>query len=320
MAKGNCSWLALMMLLGACQSRGSVVETAADGSEAGTGELLTFTDLAYDLPDGVDDSLATLDLFRPDDAARRPLVVLVHGGSWVSGDKSGFSESAPDFVPWWIDRGYVVAAVNFRLATPLGQPQLVVPADQASDVAHAVASLLAEAAVHHIEASAPVTLIGYSSGAHLVALLGADGRIVEAAGLDPDRVAATVSLDVHVYDVPFALDLMVGSVVEDNMPLIRHLFGETEEQQLESSPIAHLDGHVAPAMLVSVDASTSEVGSHGYIVDQAARHYAAALGDAGHEAQTFHDESEDHAGLAMGFGAEGDAVTAAVGAFLDALP
>ena len=104
------------------------------------------------------------------------------------------------------------------------------------------------------------------------------------------------------------------------MPLIRHLFGDTREEQLAGSPISYLDGYVAPAMLVSVDASTTEVGSHGYIVDQAAQHYAAALGDAGHVAQTVHDASETHASLAIGFGAEDDAVTTAVGAFLDALP
>ena len=57
MVRHTCSWLALMTLLGACQSRGSGVETAVDGSEVGTGELLTFADLAYDLPAGVDDSL-----------------------------------------------------------------------------------------------------------------------------------------------------------------------------------------------------------------------------------------------------------------------
>jgi len=306
-----------MLALSACGPGG---ETDAESTDGNTGEILSFEDLAYDLPAGVDSSLATLDLFRSDDQALRPLVVLVHGGSWVSGDKSGFSLSAPDFVPWWIDRGFVVAAVNFRLASPIGQQQVVVPADQASDIASAVAWLLSESSDLQIDASEPVTLVGYSSGAHLVALLGADARIVEAVGLEHTQVGATVSLDVHVYDVPYALDLMVGSVVEQNMPLIRHLFGETQEQQLAGSPISYLEDYVAPAMLISVDASPTEVGSHGFIVDQAAQHYAAALGDAGHIAQTFHDESETHASLSLGFGEENDEVTAAIGAFLDALP
>jgi arylformamidase len=311
-------WLPLLVFLVACQGQTPPIEGATD--EPGTGALLTFEDLTYDLPVGIDDSLATLDLFRPDDGQARPLVLLVHGGSWVGGDKAGFSKSAPDFIPWWIDRGYAVAAVNFRLATPLGQPQVVTPTDQADDIAHALAWLLTHAEDHHLDAASETTLVGYSSGAHLVALLGADGRYLERAGLDPEQIGATVSLDVHAYDVPFALELMVGSVVEQNMPLIRHLFGQTPEEQLSASPIAYLDDHVAPAMLVSVQPSLSDPASHGYIVHAAAEHYAQALTEAGYTAATFHDASETHASLAMGFGAEGDAATEAVGAFLDGLP
>ena len=49
-----------------------------------------------------------------------------------------------------------------------------------------------------------VVLVGYSSGAHLVALLGADGQYLEEAGLEETVLKATISLDVHVYDVPYA--------------------------------------------------------------------------------------------------------------------
>ena len=118
--------------------------------------------------------------------------------------------------------------------------------------------------------------MGYSSGAHLVALLGADDTYVEAAGVPHERIAATISLDVHVYDVPYALSLMVGSDVAQNIPLIEHLFGSTEEEQMSASPIAFIDNGVAPAMMVSVGPDPDQPGTHGYIVDQTAQHYAAA--------------------------------------------
>lgn len=316
-AAGVAAILGLSLV--ACQPRSTPVEGAAHPAEASTAGLFEAKDLAYALPEGVDASLATLDLFRPDDDLARPLVVLVHGGSWVSGDKQGFSTAAPAFVPWWLARDYTVTAVNFRLASPLGAPQRVRPRDQASDIAHAIAWLLANAEEHHIQASEQVVLVGYSSGAHLVALLGADSTIAEAAGLTHSQLGATVSLDVHAYDVPYALSLMEGSVVERNIPLIRHLFGDTVEAQQEASPIAYLDGYVAPAMLVSVEASPEEPGSHGYIVHAAAEHYAEALRGAGHTASTVHDVDESHGTLATGFGEEGDRVTIAVGAFLDSL-
>jgi arylformamidase len=279
----------------------------------------TLLDLAYDPPPGVEGALATLDLVRCRDATPRPLALLVHGGSWVGGDKANFRTSAPDFIPWWLERGYVVAAVNFRLASPVGESLGVGPMDQVRDIAHALAWLDDHADLYGIDPRRTIA-VGYSSGAHLVALLGADGRYLSEVGLPEEHVTATVSLDVHAYDVPFALELMVGSVVENNIPLIEHLFGDTLTEQLEASPIAYLEGYVAPAVLVSAQPSPTEPGTHGYIVSQAAAHYAEALVAAGHTAVTHHDSDESHASLATGFGAIGDGVTEAVGSFLDTLP
>ena len=275
-------------------------------------------DLAYVPPNGVNDGLATLDLYRVDDDQQRPLVLLVHGGSWVSGDKSNFHATAPDFIPWWIERGYVVAAVNFRLASPLGQALEVGPRDQARDIAHALAWLNEQGEERGIAPEGTVA-VGYSSGAHLVALLGADGSYLEEAGLPETHLAATVSLDVHAYDVPYALDLMVGSQVEQNIPLIEHLFGETTTDQLSASPIQFTQGWVAPALFVSVEPSPEEIGTHGFIVNKAAENYAAALQAEGHTVTTLHDSDETHASLATGFGADDDLVTQTVGAFLEDL-
>ena len=278
----------------------------------------TWLDLAYTTPSGTDSPTARLDLYQSSGTSLQPLVMLVHGGSWVSGDKANFSGAAPHFIPWWLSRGYTVAAVNFRLASPVSEELTVSPKDQAADIAHALAWLHAHSEDYSLSTEATV-LVGYSSGAHLVALLGADESYVEAAGLTEDSITATVSLDVHAYDVPYALSLMVGSEVERNIPLIEHLFGESEEAQLSASPIAFTEGWVAPAMLVSVGPDPEEDGTHGYIVHHTAERYAAALHSAGHQATTFHDSSESHDSLAIGFGEAGDAVTQVVGDFLTGL-
>ncbi len=316
--------LGLTVAMGACRATthgpAGASHTGGQGvPEGGPGSTETLLDLAYDLPPGVDGGSATLDLVRRASVEPQPLVLLVHGGSWVGGDKSNFREAAPDFIPWWLGRGHVVAALNFRLATPIGAELEVGPKDQTRDIAHALAWLHSNADTYGIDPQRTIA-VGYSSGAHLVALLGADGSYLEEAGLPEDRVDATVSLDVHAYDVPFALDLMVDSVVEDNIPLIQHLFGTTETAQLEASPIAHVQGYVAPALLVSVEPSPTVRGTHGFIVSEAAARYSAALVQAGHVAETLHDSAETHASLAIGFGADGDRVTEAVGAFLDTLP
>ena len=71
-------------------------------------------------------------------------------------------------------------------------------------------------------------------------------------------------------------------------------------------------------MLVSVGFGPDQPGTHGYIVDQTAQHYATALGAECHTAATFHDPVESHDSLAIDFGEEGDAVTQQVEAFLQA--
>ena len=314
-----------VLMLGACGQKSATHTTSgvdssafADSAVADTEQPTTTTlqDLVYSNPSEPDSATNRLDLYQREGTEPQPLVLLVHGGSWVGGDKANFADAAPHFIPWWIAQGYTVAAVNFRLASRLGEPLTVSPKEQVADIAHALAWLHAHADDYGLLPQDTV-LVGYSSGAHLVALLGADDTYLEAAGVPHERLAATISLDVHAYDVPYALSLMVGSEVERNIPLIQHLFGSTEEEQMSASPIAFVDNRVAPAMMVSVDAEPDQPGTHGYIVDQTARHYAAALQAAGHRAQTFHDPSESHESLAMGFGAADDAVTQQVEAFLN---
>jgi dienelactone hydrolase len=66
-----------------------------------------------------------LDLYKPigDNNPSRPLLVLVHGGSWLGGCKEAMVTIATEMA----QRGYVVASVNYRLgwhksAGPIGNP------------------------------------------------------------------------------------------------------------------------------------------------------------------------------------------------------
>ena len=288
----------------AASSGGQAVET----TPAPTGEVLAFRDLEYTPPEGGDPEMSKLDLFRVDDDVVRPLVLLVHGGSWASGDKAGFSDK---IAPWWLEQGYVAAPVNFRLASKRRETPVVKPGDMAKDIAAALAWLMSKADEYKI-AKDKVVLLGYSSGAHLVALLGTDERYLQNAGVDEENIAASISLDVHAYDVPYALSLMVGSVVEQNIPIIEHLFGATREEQLEASPIHYLDGWAARQLIISVDKDPEEEGTHGYIVSKTAQRYVEALRAAGHQAKTIHDSSETHASLVLGFGDAGDKATQAI--------
>ncbi len=275
---------------------------------------VTELDLPYPPPPGGDAAMSLLDLYHQPDGEPRRLLVFVHGGSWVGGDKGNLA-LAEDLVPWFLERGFVVAAPNFRLASPPAEGHAVTYAEQATDVAYALAWLRDHGADYGVTEPGAV-LLGYSSGAHLVALLAADERYLASAGLSHGDLAGAISFDVHAYDVPYALQLMEGSVVENNIPLIEHLFGDTEEQQRIGSPSTYVAGTaVPPSLLVSAEPS-AEVGSHGYITAQATQAHAARLQAAGREATWVHYDGETHSSLVMDFGQPGDGPTAAVEDFL----
>jgi dienelactone hydrolase len=67
----------------------------------------------------------TMDIYSPvsSESIRRPLLLLIHGGSFFNGDKKsiGYSEWAEHFA----SRGYVVASINYRIGfRPLGKRHL----------------------------------------------------------------------------------------------------------------------------------------------------------------------------------------------------
>jgi acetyl esterase/lipase len=280
-------------------------------------EIVEELDVPYTPPDGGDPDMALLDIYYLPDGEPKRLLVFVHGGSWVGGDKSNL-ELAPALVPWFIDQGFVVAAPNFRLASPLGGPLEVSYADQATDVAFALAWLDDNGDTYGVTEPGAV-LMGYSSGAHLVALLAADEQYLQSAGLAHDDLAAAISFDVHAYHVPYALELMQGSELEENILLIEHLFGQTEAEQLVGSPASYVeDAAVPPSLLVSADPS-AEVGTKGYISKLATEQHGELLVACGHQATWVHYDDETHSSLVLDFGTAGDEPTEEVGSLFEDL-
>jgi acetyl esterase/lipase len=98
-----------------------------------------------------------LDLYRPAGPGPHPVVVWVHGGSWVRGERD--DRTALD--RWLADQGYAVVAVDYRLPPPgpVGE-------GQRRDVACALGWVAAEAQAEGLD-PARITLAGQSAGATL---------------------------------------------------------------------------------------------------------------------------------------------------------
>jgi acetyl esterase/lipase len=126
-----------------------------------------FGGLAYAAPLGFRPLL--LDLYLPARPEPAPLVVFMHGGGWLRGDRSMVSPRFASWQPGPLARlaadGFAVASVDYRLSGEARFPA------QLEDVAAAVDWLAGHAAEYRFDAGR-IVLWGESAGAHLAALLG----------------------------------------------------------------------------------------------------------------------------------------------------
>lgn len=122
-------------------------------------DIIIVRDLKY----GPDD-LQALDVFKPASrsVAPRPVLIHVHGGGFVRGDKHTPGTPYTDNIPLWAARNGVVGVnVNYRLA-----PKAIWPAGT-EDIAAILRWVKANIGVHSGN-PARVFLLGWSAGAHHV--------------------------------------------------------------------------------------------------------------------------------------------------------
>ena len=210
---------------------------AGDGLDAGEGVAGRIAlppgarverDVAYG-----NDPAQRLDLYIPGNAARAPIILMVHGGAWMLGDKGNTAVVASK-VAYWLPKGYIVASMNYRMARP---PE---PLDQADDVARALAFIQKQAATWGGDADRLV-LAGHSSGAHLVALLAADPGIASRQGARP--WLGTLALDSAALNV---VAIMEGR----HARFYDRVFGDERGRWTLNSPLHRLAGRPRPMLLV----------------------------------------------------------------------
>lgn len=132
----------------------------------------------------------TFDLYTPSDVSEdRPLVVFVHGGLWVSRDKSEYSGIGT----FLSERGFVAAIVNYRLSSELNS---VRPPSHVQDLAAALRELHSNVAI--VPRHTGIVLIGHSCGANMAAQLVLEATRFDVADL-PIRAVLGAS---GLYDLP----------------------------------------------------------------------------------------------------------------------
>jgi acetyl esterase/lipase len=224
------------------------------------------------------------------------VVLFVHGGAWRFGDKAMVGSKPQAFV----DQGYLFASANYRLEDSVS------PREQAGDVAQAV-TWLHDHVEEHGGAPGKIFLMGHSAGAHLVALVGTDERLLKACGLGLEVVSGVVLLDGAGYDVPRQV---AGARLERMRELYERAFGDDEGAQREASPVTHVEpGKAYPPFLIF------HVGRRQDSQEQSEL-LAGKLREAGGQARTLHAPDKNHLTLNRELGLPGDKPTGRICEFL----
>ena len=107
-----------------------------------------------------------LDLYIPPTPAPapHPLIVAIHGGAFVSGSRSDYQSVAQH----WLERGFAVASIDYRLDPKLIGPhaateQLIAAANAIADAQESVRWLRAHATAYHLDTNR-IAAIGDSAG------------------------------------------------------------------------------------------------------------------------------------------------------------
>ncbi len=178
-----------------------------------------------------------LDLRLPSNPKGAPVVLWIHGGGWLAGNKDNPPVAA------LTTRGYVVASMNYRYST-----QAPFPA-QLEDARAAVKWLRAHQGDFGYDGQR-IAAWGHSAGGTMVSLLGArqdkDAELQAVVNFSGPTDFGLIIKDAvdggyaERADAPIQMvALLLGGPVKDRRPL-----------GLEASPVAHVTARSAPALLV----------------------------------------------------------------------
>lgn len=165
-----------------------------------------------------------LDIYQPEDCNHCPVVLYIHGGTWVLGDKGSLSYKAKALT----QSGYLYISMNYRLA-----PEFPFPA-QAYDVARAIRWIKENISQYGGEPER-IFLLGHSAGGHLAALVTLDETYLSQYQIESADLAGIIGLDSAAYHLPSLFE-----AEPENKYLFEWAFGSDEQDWQKASPVNYI--------------------------------------------------------------------------------
>jgi acetyl esterase/lipase len=188
--------------------------------------------LLYDLSYGSLES-NTYDLFIPaglDLTQSQPLMLFLHGGGWISGDKASYDEEALQYT----NQGYITASMNYSFIDGAGTDIEAM----LQEISACMQAIIIQAKEYGIDIN-ETALSGYSAGGHLSLLYAS--KYAQNSPLPIRFVFVKCApVDMRPYSWAEASDSIYLQYIQ--------MLG-AEDYQLSISPISYIDENMPPLLL-----------------------------------------------------------------------
>lgn len=184
------------------------------------------------------------DVWRPTAPATapRPAVIVLQGGGWRGHQRSRL----PRWNAWLVDQGYVVLDIDYRTPPPARWQHAT------GDVKCAVAWVRRRANRLGVDPER-IVLLGEAGGAHLALLAAYTASDTETFPPSCPGTDTSVAAVIAIAPLVDLSGLRAGLAQGDPLGLGRYIdafTGGSEEIRQLASPLAHVDGHAPPTLLI----------------------------------------------------------------------
>lgn len=224
------------------------------GQRSVSNEITEHWNLPYIMSSNAEqDSIRRLNLVLPKNHSEYPLLVWVGGGAWSYVDRNMEMDLARKFAKQGIgfaSVGHRLSAATWRdstLSTGVRHPAHV------QDLASSV-KWLCDQALAYGYSTDKIFVGGYSSGAHLAALLALDHVYLNELGLESSVLKGVIPIS-GTYDIVNYHEVFrTGERPELAELHVEAVFGDTLEAFQNASPVSYLDNLSIPMLLISDNA------------------------------------------------------------------
>lgn len=199
------------------------------------------------------DTIQKLNLVTPDGIENYPLLIWIGGGAWSYVDRNVEMDLAKRFA----ESGIAVASVGHRLSAATWKDSTlntgIKHPEHMKDIAASIKWLYQYAAEYGYDKD-KIFIGGFSSGAHLAALMGLDFSYLENEGLTKDIIKGIIPIS-GTYDIENYHDVFKNGDTPELAELhVEAVFGNSREAFLNASPTSYLDNLEIPMLLISDNA------------------------------------------------------------------